>query len=50
MTGYVICGGGNGSWYWVITKCAYQLLEQGKTWKEILLFFYQGIAFDTITW
>ena len=50
MTGYVICGGGNGHGIGLSQNCAYQLLEQGKTWQEILLFFYQGIAFDTITW
>ena len=50
LTGYVICGGGNGHGIGLSQNCAYQLLEQGKTWQEILLFFYQGIAFDTITW
>lgn len=49
INGYVICGGGNGHGIGLSQNAAYQLLEQGKTWQEILAFFYQGIAFDTIS-
>lgn len=49
LDGYVICGGGNGHGIGLSQNAAYQLLEQGKTWQEILAFFYQGIAFDTIS-
>ena len=49
IDGYVICGGGNGHGIGLSQNAAYQFLEQGKTWQEILAFFYQGIAFDTIS-
>ena len=49
LTDYVICGGGNGHGIGLSQNAAYRLLEQGKTWQEILVFFYQGIAFDTIS-
>ena len=49
VSSYVICGGGNGHGIGLSQNAAYQLLEQGKTWQEILSFFYQGIAFDTIS-
>lgn len=49
LTGYVICGGGNGHGIGLSQNAAYVLLQQGKKWQEILSFFYQGIAFDTIS-
>lgn len=49
LSSYVICGGGNGHGIGLSQNAAYRLLEQGKTWQEILAFFYQGIAFDTIS-
>ena len=49
LTGYVICGGGNGHGIGLSQNAAYALLQQGKKWQEILSFFYQGIAFDTIS-
>lgn len=49
LTGYVICGGGNGHGIGLSQNAAYELLQQGKNWQEILSFFYQGIAFDTIS-
>ena len=49
LSSYVICGGGNGHGIGLSQNAAYQLLEQGKNWQEILAFFYLGIAFDTIS-
>lgn len=49
ITGYIICGGGNGHGIGLSQNAAYMLLNQGKNWQEILAFFYQGIAFDVIS-
>lgn len=49
ITGYTICGGGNGHGIGLSQNAAYKMLSQGKSWEEILVFFYQGIAFDTIS-
>lgn len=45
---YVICGGGNGHGIGLSQNAAYVMLEQGRSWQEILTFFYQGIAFSKI--
>ena len=49
LTGYRICGGGNGHGIGMSQNGVYAMTMQGKNWQEILTYFYPSIELKNIS-